>query len=248
MGGLLAAGGAAAGGAYVGSSPYRRQAAGMLFGGPPDTTRKELLKALWAGGKNRFDPAGKGVDRATRIAGSRATTMKALEPQTYGRGGFGPLGAVLGQGKTKLPKMGPGMQTIGKLGKAGQGANLLSKMPWLSKILWPGMGWLIAGMLGVEGAKMGWDQLVTKPRERKEQDMLGAQGLGGAFRGYESQVEEQALADQLELIAETAGTAKPSPELAQILRAHDLGPMFQKRAPMPRPTFAQALDMVGGGQ
>ena len=241
--GMLGLGAAGAGGAYMGMDPYRRQLVSMLIGGPPDTTRGELWEALATSKGAKGDATYKGFDKI------KDTADRTMAQRKYARGkglaGLGPGTKAMGPFKAGTP----GVKTLGRLSKAAGKAPFLGRaMPWLGKALFPGMGWLVAALMAGEAGMAGWNKLVTEPNERRQQDMEGAYGMGQGFERAADLASQQGLADQLEAMAESADLPRPkiSQELAQILGGHDLSGLLQARASMPKPTFNQALDMVGG--
>jgi hypothetical protein len=251
LGGLAALAGAGAGAGYVAVDPYRRELARLLATGPEDMTRRELFGKIFDAGRARWDESTKGMPRMDRIKAARGEMLKGLpQPKPVGMGTVARGKEMIRYGAhAAAPPLRTG--TLGALSAASArtGAGLLSKMPWLKWLLFPGMGWLSAGLMAGEAGRLGWNQFVTKPRERTEKNLNAAHGIGGAFEAAKGEIEQQALADQLELLAQGSDLPKtPSNELAQILGTHDLSRLFQQRAPMPKPTFQQAMEMVGGVQ
>jgi hypothetical protein len=260
--GLMGLGAVGAGAGYMGMDPYRRQLASMLIGGPPDRTRGELWEALATSKEAKGDAAYKAFDKIEDAADRTMAQRKYA--RTKGIEQLRPSGRELELGAFKKGKVGkgaktlgawpikkspPGLKTFGRLSAAAGKAPFLGRaMPWLGKALFPGMGWLIAALMAGEGAMYGWKKMVGEPRERRQEDMEGAYGMGQGFERAADLASQQGLADQLEVMAESADLPRPkiSQELAQILGGHDLSGLLAQRAPMPKPTFNQALDMVGG--
>lgn len=252
MAGLLAAIGLGGAGAYVGLDPYRRTAAGMLASGPPDMTRKELMGQLVGSVKDRFGPAtAEFAKTGKRTSEARKMMFRRMSPMSPALGTIEPGKEIMLRGTTPGKSLATrGTATAGRLAPAARASatGMLSKMPWLKWALWPGTGWLLAAMLGAQGGGALWNQFVTKPKERREGNILGAAGIGERAEALREGVDQQALADHLEVLAESEGVqANPSNELAMILAGHDLSDLLAQRAQLPKPSLGQALDMVGVG-
>jgi hypothetical protein len=223
---LLGLGGA---GAYVGVDPYRRSLLAQLVGGPD---RRKLAGAIGTGVKERFTqkPAWNPLwGRKAKIgAGREATLIAAGAPEKL-------LEAA------SKSKFGPGY--LGKAAKGG--AKGLLRGAGLSTPL----GWAMALWLAYDLAKAGWGAAVEKPRE---EELRLSETLQGVFQegreGRESLLEAESLADQLEGLGRGQSMNQPmiSTELQDILRAHDLSSLYRAAQPTPRPSFEQAMAMVGG--